>query len=239
MESLLMSLNSKASWTELNEMLSNKADKETVTNAMCKKVNKTDLSQIEQEIHEKIDKMETSFKQKLEQVIEAQEKFIKIVENESIFQKSKLARHNKCEEMIRQLSLHQSQKESELNNSISAVKEDISSSIRALSSNVSSNMISFGKKFTLLLESTLDSLKNGFNKDLSTIEKSVNSSLEKSNEELKQKIEKAQDSYKSTVKNLKDDLDGLRITCDELDAKINKVQTQRSSTDKLIKLEVS
>lgn len=145
MESLLTSLNSKASWTELNEMLSNKADKETVTNAMCKKVNKTDLSQIEQEINEKIDKMETSFKQKLEQVIEAQEKFIKIVENESIFNKSKLTRHNKCEEMIRQLSLQHSQKESELYNSISSVKDDLSSKLNALSSSMSSSLTSFGK----------------------------------------------------------------------------------------------
>jgi len=98
-------------------MLSNKADKESITNAMSKKVNKTELSTLEKEFTDKLEQVEDSFKSKLEQVLEAQEKFIKIVENESLFNSSKVNRHNpQLEDLRKQINTKLDRREIETYN---------------------------------------------------------------------------------------------------------------------------
>lgn len=85
----------------MNEMLSNKVDKETVTNALHKKVSKTDLSTLQQNLESKIQSVEDLFKSKLEQVLAAQEHVLKIIENENEICNKKLDRHNPQLEDIR------------------------------------------------------------------------------------------------------------------------------------------
>lgn len=75
-------------------MLATKVDKETVTNALHKKAGKTDLQVLETDIQTKLQSLEDSFKKRFEQLLNAQDHILQIVENENAIHAKTSGRDN-------------------------------------------------------------------------------------------------------------------------------------------------
>ena len=144
-------MNSKASWTEVNEILSKKIDMETVTNALQKKVNVNDFSTFEAQMEEKIQKIENNFKSKLEEVIEAQEQVLKIVENENEIHHKKLNRKNpQLEEIRMKLDMKLDRREidtftQECVNNVDRVRDEVEEIVKSLTEQLEDHKENNGK----------------------------------------------------------------------------------------------
>lgn len=82
-------------------MISSKIDRETVTNALHKKVSTADLAEVQKEIEQKITTAEEMFQGKVEQILTVQDQFMKLVESGDVCKKHTATRHNPQLEDIR------------------------------------------------------------------------------------------------------------------------------------------
>lgn len=101
-EGISDTLKTKASWTDVNELVSNKVDRETFANTIQNQCNyKPEFNNLKSTLEERIEKIETSFKQKLEKILEAQDQFINLVETGELVSKKQLYKNNPIIEDLR------------------------------------------------------------------------------------------------------------------------------------------
>lgn len=152
----MTNLNNKASWTEVNEMLSNKIDKEAVTNALHKKVNKNDLSVLEQDLTTKIQKTEESFKAKLDQILEAQEHLMQIVENETVIKEKDTPQIVDLQNQIytkvdrREFDTYTKNIELSISRPLNKLREEFTGHLQAITSTIEHYKSNTGKYFMLI-----------------------------------------------------------------------------------------
>lgn len=143
-ESVISKVNEKIDRTEINELLNTKIDRETITNAMDKKATKTEIYDAKSELEERISNLETSFKTKLEKILEAQDHFIKLVESGELVGKDRITKNNPIiEDIRRNLDSKLDRRELDTYNfeqlsNLNKIKDDMQTVVHKLSSNIDS-----------------------------------------------------------------------------------------------------
>ncbi|CAI2384761.1 unnamed protein product [Moneuplotes crassus] len=231
-ETLLTNLNNKSNWTEVNEMLEKKVDKETIANALQKKINKTDFTVFQKEMDAKMERLEATFKTKLEQVIEAQEQVLKIVENENEIHHKKLNRNNpQLEDLRKRIDMKADRREidiftQECMNNVDRIKDEVEDIIQNLSTKLETHKSSTASSLSSLsssLQADLTSLSKSFTKDLTTI-----------TEKVEEDHSKLQKETKKQFTSLSDKISDFQIKIDD-----SSSQKDQDIIERVVNLEVA
>lgn len=224
-------------------MLSNKVDKETVTNALHKKVGKTELSTVQQELEAKITSVEELFKSKLEQVLSAQEHVLKIIENENEIYNKKLDRHNpQLEDIRKRLDMKVDRREidiftKECINNVDRIRDDIDEVIEKLVKNIEHHKNNTSKKAFV---------NKSVGNDYEVLKKQVESQIIKAKESLVGKHDELKheltESYENLKKDSKRQYEHLKEDQTDLNIKLDNVTKEKSLEgsliERVVKLEV-
>ena len=224
-------------------MISSKVDKETVTNALHKKVNKSDIAELQKEFDLKIKGAEDSFKSKVEQILKAQDQFMSLIESGEICKKHAINRHNpQLEDIRKKLDMKIDRREMDTFNqewsiNINKMKDDLQDVIHKLSSSIEVYKSNNGIYFIInYLENDLERVKDLFLKQNKKTFDSIENKLQSLEQESKQ-------SYESLKKENKRQYDILRENMDDctsrVDSMIKERNVERSIIDRLVTLEVN